>query len=288
MRALVLALLLGIAFGARAGTLGGSYFYSADSDSNDIHKQTAFGWASMSERLDIGGSLTRSDFRAVGMRSNRLAFQHDHRHGAFASRSDVGIEQLSSRSYLTGDASMDFRAGSWTWSAGAERALVDSIEGLKLGLTATTAYAVADWSTDRRGAAVVLSRIAYSDDNIRRTTRLRLWQNVCDCGIYAQLSAQHYSNSSPYAGNYFSPRRYARVMAGVGTRQRFGPGTLTARVEYGTQRVDGERHPSSVMYLAFESARRASGWQWQAAAIRDQKQPGYTYTQGTISIFKRF
>ena len=147
---------------------------------------------------------------------------------------------------------------------------------------------MADWSSATRGAAVVLGRTAYSDDNDRNRLRARLWQSVCDCGVYVQLAAETYSNSRPYTGSYFSPDRYTRALAGVGVRERTSAGTFAARAEYGVQRVDGEQQPSHTLTASFESPRSADGWQWSAELVHDRKQPGYTYSQAQLRLIKRF
>ncbi len=273
---------------AHADSLGGSYFFSTDTDGNDIHQQTLDGWRAVSEALDIGASLGRTSFKQSGRHSTRGALRYDFREAGFASRGDIGLERLGGRSFVTGDMVVETYRGAWTLAAGLERALVDSEQGIDQGLSATTAYALADWSREEHGAAVILSRTAYTDNNSRNRLRTRLWKSVCDCGLSVQLATESYSNSRPYTGNYFSPDRYDRVLGGIGVRHRTPHGVFSGRAEYGVQRVDGEQQPSHTITASFESARQPGGWQWRVEFIHDRKQPGYTYTQGYASLIKRF
>ena len=288
MRAACLIALLLATATAQARTLGGALLFSTDTDDNDIRRTTVNGWEAVSEQLDLGASLNRTEFAALGRHARRTGVQYDFHAGALLSRGDLGVERLAGRDYLSGNLMVETYRGEWTFGAGLERALVDSERGIALGLAATTAYLMADWSSATRGAAVVLGRTAYSDDNDRNRLRARLWQSVCDCGVYVQLAAETYSNSRPYTGSYFSPDRYTRALAGVGVRERTSAGTFAARAEYGVQRVDGEQQPSHTLTASFESPRSADGWQWSAELVHDRKQPGYTYSQAQLRLIKRF
>jgi len=269
--------------------IGGSLLFSTDSDANDIQRQTLFVRQATADGLEIGASAAHTAFRQARRHSSRFALQHEFSGEAWSSRSDFGVETLGARHHLTGELGLDYRRGQWTWSLGAERSLVDSREGIERGLNARTLHAIADWSAAARGATLVLSRTAYSDRNDRPAARVRLWHNLCaDCGVHALVAAERYTNTRPYTGNYFSPERYLRVMAGAGLRQRFDGGTFAARALFGRQRVDGVERPSSQLQLGFDSPPAPGGWRWQAALVRDQKQPGYAYLQGTISAYLRF
>jgi hypothetical protein len=284
----VLAVAAGTANLADARSLGASYLFSTDTDDNDIHRHTVNGWEPVSAHFDIGASASRTTFVRHDRHAVRGGVQYDLRDGALASRGDIGVEHLAGRDYLTGDLVVETYRGAWTLAAGLERTLVDSERGIALGLAATTAYVMADWSADTHGAALVLARTAYSDTNDRNRLRTRLWQSVCDCGVYVQVAGETYSNSQPYTGNYFSPERYTRALGGIGVRRRVAAGTFSARAEYGVQRVDGEQHPSHTLTARFESARSTEGWQWSAEFIHDRKQPGYNYLQAQATLIKRF
>lgn len=288
MKAIALILLAALAGAADARSLGGGYLFSTDTDNNDIHRYTVNGWEALSDQFDLGASVSRTDFKRSQRHATRGAMQYDLRHGEFASRGDIGVERLASRDFLTGDIVLETYRGNWTLAAGLERALVDSERGIELGLSATTAHVMADWSGTARGAAFILSRTDYSDDNKRHRLRTRLWQSICDCGLFVQAAAETYSNSRPYTGSYFSPDRYMRALAGVGMRRRTAVGTFSGRAEYGVQRVDGDQQASHALSASFESARDPGGWQWRAEFIHDRKQPGYDYNQAQLSLIKRF
>ena len=89
MRAACLIALLLATATAQARTLGGDLLFSTDTDDNDIRRTTVNGWEAVSEQLDLGASLNRTEFAALGRHARRVGVQYDFHAGALLSRGDL-------------------------------------------------------------------------------------------------------------------------------------------------------------------------------------------------------
>lgn len=243
MKALVgAALLVFLSSGlVQAQGVSGRVFASHDSDGFD-EKIATVGYQSLS---GFGLKVGAMGYQAPGWSANGTLLGGTYLYDGSERRVDanLGMARLAGRDFAVGGIDYLRPIGVGT-SVGlsVERNYLNSILGIRDGLTYNQLAAVADYAFNSRfNVGLAGGSTLFSDDNRRPFLRTR-WNYELDParGLNAYLKTRSYQNSSPQRPEYFSPGRLNEVSVGLSTRvavaERF---VLSAKVDAGTQHADG-------------------------------------------------
>jgi hypothetical protein len=276
--------------------LGTELFLSSDSDGTRIAR-TALDF----DLRDLAGS------KGVGVRVERAHYDPsgrgwEHRDRVFVKgAAKLGDWQLRARVGTDGDeiigaVSLNDEAR-FRKEVFVERDLVETRQGLDLGLYSTFAGAAIDLPADDRNVFTALAGLqAFTGDNVRTHLRASYIHVVePELGLSAQLRARWFRSSDPGEYDYYSPRWYAEVLPTVQMRRFTGGWELVGAAGLGLQRDSAtDWRASRYAHARFRSP-AASSWSVNGAltytntpSLSGTPGSGYSYVQATLGLSKRF
>ncbi len=178
-----------------------------------------------------------------------------------------------------------------------ERDIVETRQGLDLGLYSTFAGAAVDLPVNDRNVFTALAGVqAFTGDNVRLHLRANYIHVVKPkLGLSAQLRGRYFRSSDPGEYDYYSPRWYAEALPLVQMRRFVGGWELLGAAGLGVQRDSASDWRASRYAHARFRSPRAGSWSVNGAftytntpSITGTPRSGYSYVQGTLGVSKRF
>ena len=223
---------------------------------------------------------------------DRLFVQGAEKLGDWQLRARVGTDGDSVIGALSLNDDAKFRKGFFV-----ERDIVETRQGLDLGLYSTFAGAAVDLPLDERN---VVTAMAGVQEFTRKNTRLHLRGSYIHVvkpkiGLSAQLRGRWFRSSHPREFDYYSPRWYAEVLPLVQMRRFLRGWEVLGAAGLGMQRDSGsDWRASRYAHARFQSPRK-SDWSLSGAvtytnqpSITGTPRSGYSYVQATLGVSKRF
>jgi len=276
--------------------VGAEIFYSSDSDGAEVARTA----------LDLG-LRDPGDTRSIGVRVERARYNPSDRGWESRDRifltgaEKLGNWQLRARLGTDGDSAVGglslndeakFRKEFFV-----ERDIIETRQGLDLGLYSTFAGAAIDLPVDDRNVFTALAGVqAFTGDNVRTHLRASYIHVVKPrLGLSAQLRGRYFRSSDPGEYDYYSPRWYAEALPVVQMRRFVGGWELLGAAGLGVQRDSGSDWRASRYAHARFRSPRASNWSLNGAVTYTNTpsntgtpRSGYSYVQLTLGISKRF
>lgn len=275
---------------------GSEIFYSSDSDGTEVARAG----------IDLG-LRDAGDTRSIGIRLERARYDPggrgwESRDRIFLTGAEkLGKWQLRARAGSDGDSVIGalslnddsrFRKEFFV-----ERDIVETRQGLDLGLYATFAGAAVDLPADDRNVFTALAGVqAFTGGNVRLHLRASYIHVVKPkLGLSVQLRARGFRSSDPGEHDYYSPRRYAEALPLVQMRRFVGGWELLGAAGLGVQRDSGSGWRASRHAHARFRSPRSSGWSLNGAitytntpSTTGTPRSGYSYVQLALGVAKRF
>jgi hypothetical protein len=234
------ALLLAATLPAVAQDVSGRLLLSHDSDDFD-ERIASVGWTGAS---GFGLRAGAAHYHAPGWSADGVSLAATYRDEAPTRKLDasLGIARVGGHDHAVGalDYLRPLAPGS-SIGLSAERDIVNSVEGIRQGLTHNSVALVADHAfTPRFNVGLAAGATFFSDDNRRPFLRTR-WNFELEpnYGLNAYARTRSYRNSDPGRPAYYSPDRLNELSAGLSSRfavaERF---VLAAHADAGTQRTE--------------------------------------------------
>ena len=291
---LLMPLLVACPVAAAQQAVGVDVFASTDADHAEV---TKFGldWDLVHDDPDHyrGLRLERARFAPPG-----IAPRNDQRlYARFAAgdtagwswRGKVGTDGDA----LLGSASL-VRGGSWRQEYFVEREVVETAQGLAEGLHYTYGGAAFDLPVNARQVFTALAGVQdFSGDNRRLHLRGRYVHVVDEAhGLSLQLRVRYSHDHVPHEFDYFSPRWYARALPMLQWRRFLGGWRVQAAAGTGRQGdADGGWRPANLVEASISSPADRD-WRFEASLLHTNEPSatgaGYRYTQGMLSLSRRF
>ncbi|MGA9582705.1 MAG: hypothetical protein WBR13_12135 [Allosphingosinicella sp.] len=271
-------------------------FYSSDSDGTHVARAALeLGLGNNEETRSIGVRVERARYDPSGRgweSRDRIFLTGAEKLGGWQLRARVGTDGDS----VIGSASLNdesrFRKEFFV-----ERDIVETRQGLDLGLYSTFAGAAVDLPIDDRNVFTALAGVqAFTGDNVRLHLRANYIHVVKPkLGLSAQLRGRWFRSSDPGEYDYYSPRWYAEALPVVQMRRFVGGWELLGAAGLGLQRDSGsDWRASRYLHARFKSP-RGSDWSLNGAvtytntpSITGTPRSGYSYVQGSLGFSKRF
>jgi len=276
--------------------VGSEVFYSSDSDGTEVARAA----------LDVG-LRNSGDTSSIGMRVERARYDPGDRGWESRDRifltgaEKLGNWQLRARVGTDGDSVI----GGLSLNDEAkirkeffvERDIVETRQGLDLGLYSTFAGAAVDLPVDDRNVFTALAGVQkFTGDNVRTHLRASYIHVVKPkIGLSAQLRGRYFRSSDPGEYDYYSPRWYAEVLPVAQMRRFVGGWELLGAAGVGVQRDSGSGWRASRYAHARFRSPRASDWSLNGAvtytntpSLTGTPRSGYSYVQFTLGISKCF
>ena len=274
--------------------LGFDVFASSDADDAEVLK-TAIDWDFDHRDADHyrGLRLERARFAPPGIAA--LAEQRLYWRGAGG---DADGWSWSAKAGTDGDAVLGgaslVRAGARRQEYFVERERIETAAGLREGLYYTFAGAAYDLPLDERRLFTVLGGVQdFNGDNRRLHLRGRYIHVVDEAhGLSLQLRVRYARDSVPHEYDYFSPRWYARAVPMLQWRRFHGGWRFQVAAGAGRQGdADGGWRAARLLEASVASPERRD-WHFEAGLVHSNEPSatggGYRYTQGTLSVIRRF
>jgi len=293
MKAMLLGgLLTTTVIGAAAQVVSGSLEASHDSDSFNEQKQTvsyrsAPGWG-------IRAGALRYSAPGWSERGTTLAGTFKQDTAERQIEASLGVARLAQHDHVT--AALNYMQQWWPGTSlgvSAERELINSQRGIEAGMNYTSVAGVVDHAfTPRFNVGAVAGATFFPNDNQRPLLRTR-WNYLIDdrYGLNVYLKTRSYRNTRPYQPEYFSPSHLNEASVGVSSRFAVAEAvTVTARMDAGQQRIDGDSQAiwSAALGLA---SRRGSKVDWMvgveatnAASLFTVRAESYRYTSAVARV----
>jgi hypothetical protein len=280
---------------ARYGA-GTEVFYSSDSDDTEVARAA----------VDLN-PYARSANRYLGVRLERAWYNPrgrgwESRDRAYLRGADrLGDWQLRARVGTDGDSVIG--AVSLNDEAAirkeffVERDIIETAEGLDLGLYSTFAGAAVDLPVDDRNTFTALAGVqTFTGDNERlhlRGSYIHVLRP--QWGLSAQLRGRYFRSSEPGEFDYYSPRWYAEVLPVLQMRRFVRGWELVGAGGLGMQRDSGSDWRSSRYVHARFRSPIASNWDVNGAftytntpSVTGTSDAGFSYVQFLLGVSKRF
>lgn len=276
--------------------VGSEVFYSSDSDGTEVERAA----------LDLGLS-DAGDTRSIGVRVERARYNPGDR--GWESRDRIflrGAEKLGNwhlraRVGTDGDTVIGGLSlnddSKFRKEVFVERDIVETRQGLDLGLYSTFAGAAVDLPVDARNVFTALAGAqAFTGDNVRLHLRGSYIHVVKPkLGLSAQLRGRVFRSSDPGEFDYYSPRWYAEALPVVQMRRFVRGWELLGAAGLGVQRDSGsDWRGSRYAHARFRSPRN-SRWSLNGAvtytntpSVTGTPRSGYSYVQATLGVSRRF
>ena len=178
-----------------------------------------------------------------------------------------------------------------------ERDIIETPQGLALGLYSTFAGASIDLPADENNIFTLLAGVQeFTGENVRvhlRGNFVHVLDN--ELGLSLQLRTRYFHNSVPGEFDYFSPEEYGQVLPVLQIRRFVNEWQLLAVGGIGAQRSTGsDWEQANFAQLRFVSPSQ-NDWFVSGEAIYTQTPgagavvgSGYDYLQGRFSLTRRF
>lgn len=276
---------------------GVDLFVSDDADDTEIQRLgVTLDWRFVDARHYRGLALERARIAPLGGPGHvdeRAFYRFADTSGAWQWHGRVGTDGHR----LLGAASL-VRTGRLRTEAFAERDLLETRRGLERGQVVTFAGAAVDIPLedgDRRQLTLLAGLQDFDDGNLRTHLRANLVQTLSDrLGLSAQLRARAFRNSTPRAGDYFSPESFMEAVPVLQVRRRFAGGwTGAVAGGWGRQRQTGTPWRDARLVQASLTSPVAPGRSYLRATFNYSDTPGvagqgYGYRQATLQWVKPF
>ena len=277
--------------------VGTEVFYSSDSDETEVARAALdFGLRDSGDTRSIGVRIERARYNPGdrGWESRDRVFLHGaEKFGNWQLRGRVGTDGDSVIGGLSLNDDARFRKEFFV-----ERDIVETPQGLDLGLYSTFAGAAVDLPLDERNVFTALAGVqAFTGDNVRLHLRGNYIHVVKPkLGLSAQLRGRYFRSSDPGEFDYYSPRWHAEVLPVVQMRRFVGGWELLGAAGLGVQRDSGsDWRGSRYAHARFRSPRAGSDWSLNGAvtytntpSITGTPRSGYSYLQFTLGVSRRF
>ena len=271
-------------------------FSSTDSDGTHIARAALeLGLGDARDTRSVGLRVERAHYNPVGRgweSRDRIFLRGAEKLGKWQLRARVGTDGDSVIGGLSLNDEAKIRKEFFV-----ERDIVETRQGLDLGLYSTFAGAAVDLPADDRNVFTALAGVQkFTGDN----TRLHLrgsYIHVVEpkLGLSAQLRGRYFRSSEPREFDYYSPRWYAEVLPVVQMRRFVGGWELLGAAGLGVQRDSASDWRSSRYAHARFQSPRASRWSFHGAltytttpSLTGSPGSGYSYGQLTLGLSKRF
>lgn len=171
-----------------------------------------------------------------------------------------------------------------------ERDIVETRQGLALGLYSTFAGASLDVPVSDRTTVVVMGGVQdFTGENIRTHYRASLIQLVDETnGITLQLRARGFHDKVPGEYDYYAPGDYVQLLPVVQMRRRFDGWRTTLAAGWGGQKASGEDWRNARYGELRLSSPERSGWLVDLTALYSETPSrsagSYRYGQFTFGI----
>lgn len=264
-----------------ADSVGGSVFYSTDSDV-DVFKVSTSAYVNLDRNIEVGASLTKG--RISGFDSTRPALLANIKNGDFVITADAGIESHGNE--FTTLVETSYNQKNYILGVFAQKDIVDSKLGMQDSVTFNAVGGSAEIMNDTVGIVGSAIKYDYDDATIKNLINAKAYYSFLD-GFNLFVSTQHYTTSkrSIY---FFSPDSYDRNLLGIGTRQKFFDGVLFAQIATGTQKVNDYDSEKSDFFKIGYDKKIVNNLQFKSEYIYDKKQPDYAYRQTLVSLVYKF
>ena len=280
---------------ARTGA-GAEFFYSADSDNNEVSRAAI--------DLDISN---RGEGRRLGVRVERAWYNPGgnaptSRDRVYLQAADVlGDWDVRARVGTDGDSVVGSVSANdhsrYRKEVFVERDIVETRQGLARGIYSTFAGAAVDVPLDERNVVTGLVGVQdFTGENVRTHLRGSYVHVVRpELGLSAQLRGRYFHSSDPNEYDYYSPRWYAELLPVLQLRRFINGWEAVGAAGVGVQRdSESDWRSSRYAHARFRSP-AASGWSANGAitytntpSLTGANQSGYSYVQVLLGISTRF
>jgi|GEM_PF-389671 len=277
--------------------VGGEVFYSADSDGTEVARAAVdFDPYSASQDRYLGVRLERAWFNPNdrGWQSrDRVYLRAADRLGEWQIRARIGTDGDTVIGSIALNDHAPFRKEFFL-----ERDIVETPQGLDLGLYSTFAGAAVDLPIDDRNVFTALAGVQeFTGDNVRlhlRGSYIHVLRP--EWGLSAQLRGRYFHSSDPGEFDYYSPRWYAEVLPVLQVRRFLGGWEAVGAAGLGLQRDSGSDWRSSrYAHARFRSPLGSSDWSANGAftytntpSVTGTSDSGYSYVQFILGVSRRF
>jgi hypothetical protein len=277
---------------------GGEFFYSSDSDGTEVARiATNFDLRNVDHNNYIGASVEKAlynpDDRGWEGRE-RVFLRAADEIGGWQLKARVGTDGHTIIGSLSANDTAPLRKEVFV-----ERDIVETPQGLDLGLYSTFAGAALDVPLDDRNVVTALAGLqTFTGDNERLHLRGSYIHVVKPkIGLSAQLRGRYFRNSEPAEFDYYSPRWYGEILPVLQMRRFVGGWELLGAAGLGMQRDSGsDWRTSRYAHARFRSPLRSSSdWAVNGAvtytntpSLSGASRDGYSYFQLSLGISRRF
>jgi hypothetical protein len=277
--------------------VGGEVFYSSDSDGTEVARGAVdLDPFSVSQDRYLGIRLERAWFNPNdrGWQSrDRVYVRAADRLGGWQVRARVGTDGDTVIGSVSANDDAPVRKEFFV-----ERDIVETPQGLDLGLYSTFLGAAVDLPVDERNVFTALAGAqAFTGDNVRLHLRGSYIHVVRpEWGLSAQLRGRYFHSSDPGEFDYYSPRWFAEVLPVLQVRRFLGGWEAVGAAGLGLQRDSGSDWRSSrYLHARFRSPLGSSDWSANGAftytntpSVTGTSDSGYSYVQFLLGVSRRF
>lgn len=281
----------------RGPAAGGEFFYSSDSDGTEVARGALdFDLRSTGPDDHLGIRLERAWYNPSGrgwQSKDRAFLRAAGESGGWQWKARVGTDGDTVIGAISLNDTSPTRKEFFV-----ERDIVETRQGLDLGLYSTFIGAAIDLPIDDRNVVTALAGLqAFTGDNVRIHARGSFVHVVKPAwGLSVQLRGRYFRSSEPGEFDYYSPRWYAEALPVVQVRRFAGGWELVGAAGAGVQRDSGSDWRSSrYAHARFRSPAGASAWSVHGAftytntpSLTGDTSSGYSYVQFLFGLSRRF
>lgn len=233
MKKLALALALSCGSLAQADYLSGNAGYYNDNEGMTVIKSGATASLGLRDELGIRYTNVQYDTPIFDTVAGTLTAILNKKLGRSKIFGELGVGSHDGDTYFVGDATYSYNVNdNLDIYGGIYGDLVDSVEGVRRGVTVRGWNVGADYYTDHYGAVLSVRESYYSNGNTQPGWLAKVYVNVIP-GLNAYVSTRQWTNSDPGNADFYSPEDYERYNVGLGFRRRIGDLVISGYLETG-------------------------------------------------------
>jgi len=233
MKKLALALALSFATAAQADYLSGNVGYYNDNESMTVIKNSATVSMGFHDELGLRYASVQYDTPIFDTVADTLTAILNKKLGRGKIFGELGVGKHQGETYFVGDATYSYNVNDHLdVYGGVSGDLVDSVEGVRRGVTVRGWNAGLDYYTDNYGAVLSVRESYYSNGNTQPGWLAKAYINVLP-GVNAYVSTRQWTNSDANNPDFYSPTDYERYNIGIAFRHRVSGVLLSGYLETG-------------------------------------------------------
>jgi len=282
---------------AAGHAVGTELFYSSDSDGTEVARAALDGdlrFVSQNEYLGIRVERAWYNPSDRGWESrDRVFLRAADRLGDWQARARIGTDGDTVIGAVSINDEAPIRKEFFV-----ERDIIETAQGLDLGLYSTFLGAAVDLPADERNVITALAGVqTFTGDNVRlhlRGSYIHVLRP--EWGLSAQLRGRYFHSSDPGEFDYYSPRWYAELLPVLQLRRFLGGWEVVGAGGIGMQRdSESDWRSSRYLHARFRSPLNSSAWAAFGAftytntpSVTATSDSGYSYVQFNLGVSRRF